>query len=358
MIIRYGSYFFIAVYIICLSTTPLQAQLTTVDSAKNTFIQPQSEDAYLRTAFFIADEYMNVEQYDSAQIWLNKIYEKVPAKKSSLFNYFLITRQAEVYYYNDLQQLGLQESYRGLQMAQDLKDSLLLADSYNFLGLFYMNVDSSAAAIPFYKNGLRYSKQPPYPKQYLSLSKPHHLYGNMSEAFYKLGMYDSALHNIFLSLKKAYEINWGRGIAVGYNSAGDIFSALHKYDSALYNYQKSKIAAVQSKDIDIELICQGGTAKAYYELGNYTQATLQLNEGFAILKKYPNLNRYYSLKFLASAIQIYKRQNDNGALAKTLEIKSAIEAENLKNNNTQLQTMVKGSSSFDVSGLASGKLLQ
>jgi tetratricopeptide (TPR) repeat protein len=220
--------------LIIASCTKLTAQISLIDSAKNNFSsQQKNEDAYLRTAFFIADEYMNAEQYDSAQIWLNKIYEKLPAKKPSLFNYFLITRQAEVYYYNDLQQLGLQESFRGLQMAQDLNDSLLLADSYNFLGLFYMNLDSSKASIPYYKNGLRYTRQPPYPTKYLSLTKPHHLYGNMSEAYYKLGMYDSALVNISLSLQKAYQINWGRGIAVGHNSAGDIFLALHKYDSAL-----------------------------------------------------------------------------------------------------------------------------
>jgi signal transduction histidine kinase len=333
-------------WILCLliiaNFAKVTAQITRIDSAKNNFtLQQKNEDGYLRTAFFIADEYMNVEQYDSAQIWLNKIYEKLPAKKASLFNYFLITRQAEVYYYNDLQQLGLQESFRGLQMAQDLNDSLLLADSYNFLGLFYMNLDSAKAAIPFYKDGLLYTKQPPYPPNYLSLTKPHHLYGNMSEAYYKLGIYDSALTNIFLSLQKAYQINWGRGIAVGHNSAGDIFLALHKYDSALFHYQKSKIAAQQSKDIDVELICHGGIAKAFNELGDYAKAIQQLNEGFTILKNNPNLNRYYSLQFLTSAITIYKNKNDNASLATTLEIKSNIEAENLKNNNTQLKTILK-----------------
>ena len=74
----------------------------------------------------------------------------MPVKRPSLFNYFLITRQAEVFYYNNLQQLGLQESRKGLAMAEALNDSLLLADSYNFLGLFYMNIDSMATSIPYY----------------------------------------------------------------------------------------------------------------------------------------------------------------------------------------------------------------
>ena len=180
----------------------LYAQILPLDSAKQIFAQQQNNDSlYIKSCFFIADTYMDLEQYDSSQIWLNKIYKKLPAKKSSLFNYFLITRQAEVYYYNNLQQLGLQESFKGLRVAIDLNDSLLLADSYNFLGLFYMNIDSSKEAIPFYKNGLKFARQPPYPSHYFSLSKPHHLYGNMSEAYYKIKIYDKALQFIKIPIR-------------------------------------------------------------------------------------------------------------------------------------------------------------
>lgn len=117
--------------------------------------QLSSDDPrYVRVCFEVADSFMNFEKYDSAQLWLNKIHAVLPFKDNSVNNYFLITRQAEVYYYNNLQQLGLQESRRGLAMAEALNDSLLLADSYNFLGLFYMNIDSTAASIPYYQKGL------------------------------------------------------------------------------------------------------------------------------------------------------------------------------------------------------------
>ena len=327
--------------VICFCSTQLFAQIAIIDSAKKIIATQHNETAFVKTAFFIADQYMETEQYDTAQLWLNKIYEILPAKKTSLFNYFLISRQAEVYYYNNLQQLGLQESFKGLQMAQVLNDSLLIADSYNFLGLFYMNVDSSQTAIPFYKNGLRYTRQPPYPSPYISLTNPHNLYGNMSEAYYKLGKYDSALAYSIISLQKAYQINEGRGIAVGHESIGDIFLALRQYDSALYHFKKSKIAAIQSVDIDIELLCYGATAKAYYKMGEYSKSTQQLNEGFGLLYKHPNLNRYYSLQFIANAIEIYKNRRNDISLAKTLELKSKLEADNLKNNNTQLKTILK-----------------
>lgn len=320
----------------------LQAQSDKTDTAKKLLYGVDASDSgYIKNCFLTADAYMNTEQYDSAQLWLNKIHEKIPAKKSSLFNYFLTTRQAEVYYYNNLQQLGLQESFKGLSMAKELNDSLLLADSYNFLGLFYMNLDSSNEAIPFYRNGLRFTRQPPYPLQYFSLTKPHHLFSNLAIAYYNLKRYDSALVNIRQSLQKAYEINWQRGIAIGHKGSGDIFLALGKTDSALLHYQKGKNTAMASHDIDVELVCYGGYAQCLSESGNNNLSKALLDSGFGILSKYPTLNRYFAFQFLNTAIDIYKKQQATAQLATALEIKSDLETANLKSSNTQIQTILK-----------------
>jgi signal transduction histidine kinase len=312
-----------------------------IDSAK-TIIQEQYKDerAYLRTCFFIADEYMNIEQYDSAQIWLNKIHEVLPIKTNSLNNYFLITRQAEVYYYNNLQQLGLQESRRGLTMAEVLNDSLLLADSYNFLGLFYMNIDSAAVSVPYYKKGLLYTRQPPYPEKYLSLSKPHHLHGNLAEAYYKLRNYDSALYHNKLSLQKASAINWQRGMAVAMYGLGDVLFEQNQKDSAVQYYQKGAKTATQSNDVDVALVCYGGMAKCYNSFANNTEAVKYLDEGFALLRQRPNINRFYAVHFLNTAIDIYRKQNNNTGLVKAFELKSAVEEAVINGNNQQIQTIL------------------
>ncbi len=298
------------------------------------------EKNFIATCFFIADNYMDIEQYDSAQIWLNKIHDKLPAKNNSLSNYFLLTRQAEVYYYNNLQQLGLQESLRGLDMAKALNDSLLLADSYNFLGLFNMNIDSAEKSLQYFKEGIRYTKQPPFSKKYLSLSKPHHLYGNFSEAFYKLRLYDSALYYNKISLQKATEINWQRGIAVAHKSMGDIFLALKNIDSATYYYNSGILISLASAEIDVELLCRGGLAQSFYIQNNYAAAKQQLDNGFDLLKQKPMLNRFFALQFLTTAINIYKSKQDNVPLIYALEIKSGMETSTIKGNNTQIQTIL------------------
>ncbi len=320
----------------CLSQTVLPA----IDSAILSTKSKQSEKDFIQTCFFIADNYMEVEQYDSAQIWLNKIHGLLPVKNNSLDNYFLLSRQAEVYYYNNLQQLGLQESRRSLAMAEALNDSLLLADSYNFLGLFYMNIDSSAASIPYYKRGLLFTKQPPFPSGYLSLSKPHHLHGNLAEAYYKLRMYDSSFYHFTLSFQKASAIYWSRGIAVAQYGLGEVLFATGKTDSALSHYTKGKITALQSNDIDVALVCYGGISKSYYHKKDEEGAIKNLQDGFAIFNQNPNINRFYALIFLNAAIDIYRRQNNTDGLVKALEIKSAVESANIDGNNRQIQTIL------------------
>lgn len=312
-----------------------------IDSAKKLAdLLPKQDEKFINTCFFIADAYMDGEQYDSAQIWLNKIHAVLPAKENSLSNYFLITRQAEVYYYNNLQQLGLQESQRGLAMAQALNDSFLLADSYNFLGLFYMNMDSSTVAIQYFKSGLPFSKQPPYPGSYLSLTKPHHLYGNMAEAYYKLKRYDSALVNNYLSLEKATAINWERGIAVAYAGLGDVYLAVQKNDSAIVNYEKSIQQANASGDIDVSLVSYGGLAKSFAHKNRPDRAAEVLKSGFELLAQHPNINRFYTLHFLNNAIDVYKGQSSTTELIKALEIKSEIERANMNGGNKQIQTIL------------------
>jgi signal transduction histidine kinase len=345
-----ATYLFLQIsFLLCYCFSNAQ-QLTPIDSAKKYInVSALNENNFIATCFFIADNYMDIEQYDSAQVWLNKIHLKLPTKSISLSNYFLTTRQAEVYYYNNLQQLGLQESLRGLEMAKALNDSLLLADSYNFLGLFNMNVDSVKKSLYYFKSGMKYTRQPPYSLAYVSLTKPHHLYGNIAEAFSKLGQFDSALLYNKTSLKLASQINWGRGIAVGYTSMGNIFFSLAQNDSAIFHFNKGIAAAKTSKDIDVELLCYAGLAKCFDKNKNSAYKSI-LELGLDILQKYPMLNRFFALQFLTTASHLFKVNGESSLLIKTMELKSQIETANIKGSNSQIQTILNA-------GLANEKRL-
>jgi signal transduction histidine kinase len=234
-------------------------------------------------------------------------------------------------------------------MAKALNDSLLLADSYNFLGLFYMNMDSASKSLPYFKSGMKYTRQPPYPLAYVSLTKPHHLYGNIAEAFSKLAQFDSALLYNKMSLKLASQINWGRGIAVAHTSMGDVFFSIAQSDSAIFQFNKGIAAAKNSKDIDVELLCYAGLSKCFDKNKNPAyKSTLGL--GLDILQKYPMLNRFFALQFLTTACNLFKVNGESSLLIKTMELKSEIETANVKGNNSQIQTILNA-------GLANEKRL-
>lgn len=276
---------------------------------------------------------MSTDNYDSAQLWLNKIHERVSYLKPSLFSYFLTSRQAEVYYYNNLQQLGLQEARRAVYIAETLNDSMFRADAYNFCGLFYINMGRIQEAIGFFKKGIGLSRQPPYPPGYLDLTNPHHLYGNLSEAFEKANQQDSAIFYAKLSLSKAQEIHRERGTVSALISLGNSFLKKKQADSAKVFFHMAGLEAIASEDFDLELISYSGLANCASLEGNKTEAIDFLEKGLTLSSRFPRVNSFYQMLFLEQSAAIYKQYGLYEQLANTLQRKSSIQtATNIKNN--------------------------
>ena len=314
-----------------------------IDSIKSEFKKSKNDTDNIKISFAIVEEYMDIDLYDSAQIWLNKIAQIIPVQHASISSYFLSSRQAEIYYYNRLLQLGLQESKRSLKIATTLNDSLLLADAYNFTGLFYMNLNSPAIAIPNFIKGIAYTKQPPYPAQYAEMTKPHHLYGNLSEAYEKSGRYDSAIFYAKKSLKLAAAISSERGISVAQNSIGTNYLNLKEQDSALSYINISILSSKTGRDFDIELMNYGTLAKIYQIKKNKESALNALDSGFALINKYPSVNNLFSTLFLDDAILVYKNYDLQVKLIRVLEQKNELLQKQIKKNTEQVSIILDAS---------------
>jgi len=335
--------FHLLIIVFCLIFSNLKSQ-TKLDSAKKDFSARNLNNAqFISTCFFIADEYMEFGQFDSAQTWLNRIYNILPVKKNSVNNYLLITRQAEIYYYNNNEQLGLQESLRGLEMAQTLENSLLIADSYNFLGLFYMNLDSVRQSISLFRNGIQIFDNISNVVYKENISKPYHLLANLAEAYFKLKMFDSSIYFCKKSLSKAQEFNDQRAISIAYISLGDVFFQIGNQDSSLLMFEAAFKIAFQKKLIDVMLIGLGGKAKCQYALGHIKRMNLALSSGISLLKKKLNINRYFSLMFLDTAISLYRNIHDRDKLIWAMELKSEVEKDKTKYNNKQVRFLSEAS---------------
>jgi signal transduction histidine kinase len=295
-----------------------------------------TKEALLQKAY----DYMSNDHYDSAQYSLNKIYDSNLVRKPTKFAYYLTTCQAEIYYYNNLHLLGLQESTKGENIANLLKDSVLLADSYNFKGLFYLNDNKLAKALAAFKKSLSFAKQPPYRDQFSDLTNPHHILGNLAETFEKLNLPDSAIYYSILSLKMAREINSGRGMATGALNAANAFFLKSSIDSARKYFELTKFYAIKADEFDVELTAFSGLADCAAVLSNKHRAFEHLQAGFEILNKYPQLNDFYAGIFLNIAINIYRTYGEIRLLNNTLELKSKRETNTYQRNNTQIQSLL------------------
>ncbi len=312
-----------------------------IDSAKKDYDKAATTEQKVKSCFFVADNFMDKDQYDSAQVWLNRIATIYTIKKPTLFNYYLLSRQAEVYYYNGLLQLGLQSALRSLDVAMQLNDSLLLADACNMTGLFYTTMNEPAKARPYFYKGIPFSRQPPYPPQYLSLAKPHHLLGNMAETLEKLNENDSALLYSRRSLQKATEIQWLRGMAVAHINLGKVYYKKSQADSSYRQYLLAMQTAKQGGDIDVELVSYAGLALSEKKV---TAAGDWLQKGFALMEQAPQVNALFTKDFLTMALQFYKIHNNNTGIRNSYAAMVKLDSTRSSNNTRQLQNILNISS--------------
>jgi signal transduction histidine kinase len=294
-------------------------------------------------AFAISDQYMDMDRYDEAQHWLNTIYEIYTIKAPTLFNYFLISRQAEVYYYNSLFQLGLQSSLRGLRIAKQLNDALLLADANNLTGLFYLEQQKPATASRYFLQGIRYVKLPPYPDKYLPLTQPHHVWGNLAESYEKQAMPDSALYCYRQSLKFARQINKPRGIAVALHGIGAALLTLKKTDSARQYLEGSLAASNSSKDFDVELVNYSSLAQTSLAGGDKATALGYLQKGRALIVSKPDVNSLFRIQFYDAAEHMYRQMDEQDELRELLEDYVRFEQRRAAKNTYQVGQILRSS---------------
>ena len=315
-----------------------------IDSAKKAaLLQEKNDDAYIQTCFYIAGKFIYMNMYDSGQLWLNRIAARLPLRKPSFFSFYFSVFQSEAYYYNGLLMLDLQESKRIMRIAEELKDSILLATANNFLGLAYMNVDSVRQGIPYFIRGIRYARQPPYDPKYWSKSMPHHLHGNLSEAYYKLGQYDSAMLHARLSRQLAQEANLIRGVAVAVNMEGLILAARLQPDSAIRCQREAAAIGLGSSQEDVALVAYSAMANCFDQLNERDSVMACLQKGFGLLQNESLINTYFAGQFLQTAMQLYEKYREDSSLIKAMKMKMQLAQKLSKNTDAQIGIIVSGS---------------
>ena len=324
-----------------LLTLPLSIFIWSQSDSKNT--ARQGKEKLLQKWFGLVEDFMDSEEYDSAQYFLTQINKTLGSPKEDYYGYLLSSRQAEVYYYNNLPQIGLRESIRALFRAKGLNDSMLIADSYNFNGLFYMNMDSLPKAITHFRLALNYIRQPPYDSFYSNFSYPYHINGNMAEAYQKMKAYDSAIHYANKSLKEAKQVNRPRGEAIALQTIGDCYKSQNQYGEAVNRLLKAKNISIASGDYDVSLLCYSSLGNCYAELQMTDSVRYYLQEGTALIASYPNINRFFSTQFLTAAYSSFEKIKEEKLSITMLKQLVQLQKQSLGSHNRQLQNIFTAS---------------
>lgn len=266
------------------------------------------------------DRMMDLSYFDTAQIYLNQMKGSNNLLKPSLVSYVISSRQAEIYYYNNLHELGIQESKKALGIALSLKDSTLSMDAYNFCGLFYMNMDSMDLSIQYFYKGL--AQDPSNSSEYLQdilLSRPFHIYGNLAEAYFIKNELDSAIFYSKMTQKEAIQDKNKRGEIVSLIQMGDAYLKKGEKDSALFYLTESKNLSIKHQLFDLTLNSLASLAEAETSKNHFNLSNQILEEGFKLQKNHPQINSYYKILFLEKASEIYSKQKDFEHLSLSLQ---------------------------------------
>lgn len=260
----------------------------------------------------LIEAWMDLEKLDSAQYWANELFSVLPGNKQDVAHYYYNTRQSEIYYYNNFPRLGLQNAERGLQIALALKDSVFIADAYNFRGLFLMNLNRIKEAITSFELGLQWSAWKVNPATYLSLTQYYHLLGNLAEALLKHHKPAASLKYALNSYKEAIKNDRRRAISVAQNQIGACYDALGMPDSALY-YYKACISGLDN-DIDVLLLNYASLGLHFKQQQLAQQANSAFKEGVLLLTRRPDINSYFSIEFLNKAIAFFSETKQQSLL--------------------------------------------
>lgn len=306
-------------------------------------LSPQ-ESATVKKYFQKVDDFMNDDNYDSAQYWLNRVDLLLTIKKPTYFTYLFHSRQCEIYYFNNLVEIGIKEANKGLVVAKLLNDRSLLADSYNFLGLFYINSEQLKNAETSLLKALNYTLEDndQGKADYYNLTQKYHIYGNLAEVYINQLQYGKAITAIDSSMKLALQKGKVRPYALGQFTKAELLLKQGNAQAAMQYYEQAQRTCKQAKDFtnlrDVYLVTFSGIAKCQLQL-NRLQKEL-ISTGLDFYQNQKDINRYYSLLFINDAIQIFKQTKDYKLLAECLEIKSDIENQNVKGSLKKLETTV------------------
>lgn len=307
-----------------------------IDSAKRQLktYAKESED-YFKTCLFISGCYKQKWNYDSAQAWLDTLFNSKELEKRSALCYLYNAQQLRIYYTRNLHQIGINEGKKALELALELKDSLLVQDAYAILGLFYYNVDSTSLSIEHFNKALRFTPAGTRHIYPMVLFSNYECYFGIAQNYSRLHDWSGALVAAKKGLSAAGTNNY-KGIAEISNLVQLCYYHLGNMDSSLYYTSGLDSLSDAIRSPDYKILAYIGYVKYYDTLHRYESVLNYYKKGIDLIKTNPELNVFYAQEFLYTSIKMLKKYNRLENVIEAMELSRDLAYKSLR--NAALQT--------------------
>jgi signal transduction histidine kinase len=287
----------------------------------------------INLAFSIVDKYIKYDYDDSAQTWIYTLIELNSIKMNDTIDYFIHSRQTEIFYFSNLMQFAGTSANKTIAIAQKIKDSAFIADAFAFKSYIYEELDSIAEA----KSAAVMAKRffPKIAKVYKrSLIRYSQIINQIAQLYVKLRVTDSAYYYNTMAYSLALQDSTQRAINMCNSTFGNIFIQLHKYDSALYFFKKSKEGCLLNRNYDI-ILWNTGREIIIAKNDNATAYKL-LVSGFALIDSL-KISSFFQKLFYKDALSVFGESKNAQAISIIQERMIALNAYESKDGNKLIQ---------------------
>lgn len=205
-------------------------------------------------------------------------------EKDSISMCFALQVLAENYKRSGNYDLAIETSEKALVIAKQIKNEMLISNTYNDFGFIMTRKKNYVLAKEYYYKALSYRKR----KNDIQTS-----YTNLGIAYKNLNQYDSAFYFQRKSLVIANELQSKYAIAFVYNDLGALFLKVNNLDSAFY-YLQNSIKLRKQIDEQWELGFTYNYLGELYRMRKLERESINtLRLAISLAKKTGNINQLY-----------------------------------------------------------------
>jgi signal transduction histidine kinase/DNA-binding response OmpR family regulator len=214
---------------------------------------------------------------------------------------------------------------KGLELATEIQDSILIIQSLNNLGTDFRRIGALAEASDYHFKALRLSDNFSGRNDSISIKNKVIALNGIGNISLSLMRLDEATQYFHEALKIEKQLKSELGQAINNANLGSVFVHKMQYDSALYYFQKSMEL---NKSIDSKLgiaLCYSHIGDIYLELNKYDDALKQYQNAYDIMQSSPD--KWHWLDICLSIGNLYILKNDNNKAQYYLDLakKTAVE---------------------------------